>query len=186
MLDRLRAMRAGLDTESRRTAAEALKALVPAAAANADAASLWRASTRVTDLDRQNRTWADFADWRKKNDDRLHDAGFASALRIQCRYLQLCLEVDTPEKAGRAFPAIVALQDEAIKVIPASGQYASMLHDGVFDGPVAKRFAVTKFCPQDWPKSALDLDGHFGRAVTLAIASDPTLGAGLVGRPAAP
>lgn len=173
LLRQLRKMRAGLDAEGRRAVAEALKALGPASSSSAEAVSLWLASVRAMEFDKLNRKSADFEEWRKKNDDKLHDAGFANALRLQCRYLKLCLEADTPEKAAAAGPAIVALVEEAIKAMPQCAQYAPLLREDAFSSVTAKKLGVEKQCPEGWSKALLSLDGHFERFSADARASNP-------------
>ena len=176
LLAKLTQMRGGLDAEARRAIGEALKALAPASAENTKAVSLYTESVRAVDYDKEKADktqTGDFDSWRKQNDDRLHDAGFASAMRIRYRYLKLCLECDTVEKAVAAFPAIAALQADAIAALATSGQYASTLRDDVSADPVARRFKVEKYKPEGWSGSALDLGGHFGRAVKTAVETSP-------------
>lgn len=173
LLRQLRSMRDGLDSEERRTVTEALKALAPASASPNEAVSLWSGSVRALEFDKQNKRGSDFDDWRKKNDDKLHDAGFAAAMRLQCRYLKLCLEADTPEKAGRAGAAIIALMEESIKAMPQCAQYASVLREDVFSSPIAKRFGVEKQCPEGWARAPLSIDANFGRFVKAALAKNP-------------
>lgn len=173
LLRQLRSMREGLDVEERRTVMEALKVLAPASASPTEAVSLWSGAVRTLEFERQNKRSADFDEWRKKNDDKLHDAGFAAALRLQCRYLKLCLEADTPEKAGRAGAAIVALMEESIKAMPQCGQYASLLREDVFSSPVAKKLGVDKQCPEGWARTPLSIDAHFGRFLKAAVVKNP-------------
>jgi hypothetical protein len=174
LLRQLRRMRDGLDSEERRAVAEALKALTPAANSATEAVTLWSGSVRTIEFEKQNKRSADFEEWRKRNDDKLHDAGFAAALRLQCRYLKLCLEADTEEKAARARPAIVALMEESIKAMPQCAQYMSLLREDVFSSPIAKKLGVEKQCPEGWAKAPLSIDAHFGRFVKSAITANPS------------
>ncbi len=173
LLSQLRKMRDGLDSEARRASIEALKVLGPACASSTEAMNLWLASVRVVEFEKQNKRATDFEEWRKKNDEKLHDPAFSAALRLQCRYLKLCLEADTPEKAGRTGPAIIALVEEAIKAMPQCAQYAGLLSDDVFSSATAKKLGVEKLCPDGWPKALLNLGGHFGRFVKTAAMTNP-------------
>lgn len=173
LIARLSQIRGGLDSEMRKAIAEALKALGTAVGDNTQAVNLFVSSSKIVDFERQDKPSGDFETWRKQNDDKLHDAAFGTALRLQYRYLKLRLECDTAEKAEAAFPAIVALQEEVIRALPSCGAHAGLLREDVSGNVVSRRFAVTKIKPQGWPGGALDLEGHFRRALSLAIESSP-------------
>jgi hypothetical protein len=100
-------------------------------------------------------------------------------MRLQCRYLKLCLEADTKEKAVRAAPTIVALMEESIKAMPQCAQYASLLREDVFSSPIAKKLGVEKQCPEGWAKAPLSIDANFARFVKAAIVTNPSDVAGL-------
>lgn len=172
LLRQLRQMRAGLDSEERKAAANAIAALNSACSGTTGAMNLWVDSVRVVEFDRQSKKQTDFEDWRKKNDDKMHDAAFCAALLLQCRYLKLCLESDTPEKQAKAFPVIQTLMEEAVAAIPKTLNYSGMLREDVFGTVIAKRLGIEKMCPEGWSRGLLRPDEQFGRAIKAARKGD--------------
>lgn len=173
LLRQLRQMRSGLDSDERKRLNEALRLLTVASNSGTDALTLWTNSIRTVDFERKGKKDTEFNEWRKKNDARLHDVGFGLALRLQCRYLKLCLEANDDARLINASPAIVALLEDAIKVYPQCGQHAQVLREDAFGSVIAKRLGIEKHRPEGLPGGVLALDGHFNRFVKLAHAKNP-------------
>ncbi len=172
LLRQLKQMRQSLDSEERKTILAALTALNSATSGTTGAMTLWVESVRVVDFDRQNKKQTEFEEWRKKNDERMHDAAFCTGLLFQCKYLKLCLEADTPEKQARALPAIHALMTEAVAAMPKMLQYSGMLRDDAFSSTIAKRLGIEKLAPEGWPRALLRPEEHYGRAIAAARKGD--------------
>lgn len=178
LIRQLKDMRAGVDAEKRKSVEAARAALTAAAAGNSESMSLYTASMKLMDFDRKNRKFADFDGWKKANEDKLHDASFATALRYQYRYLKLALDA-YPDNGDKVSPAVMTLLGEAIRDLPKCDKYADVMKEDVFASPVAHRFGIEKRCPEDWPKSLLDVEGHFRRFIRAALKNDPSKVQGL-------
>lgn len=178
LLRQLKAMRSGMDAEERKSVEATRSALVVAITGSTGSTDLYVGSVKVADFERKNLKSADFDDWRKRRSDSLHDISFGTALRYQYRYLKLALDA-YPENGDKAAPAAVALLTEAIRDLPKCEKYAEVMREDAFSSPVARRFGVEKLCPEGWPKSLLDVEGHFRRPLDLAVKNAPAKVKGL-------
>lgn len=168
LIRQLKQMRAGLDTEERKIVAAALKELGNASVSTTSAMNLWVDSVRAVDFDQKKKKQTEFEEWRKKNDERMHDITFCTGLLFQCRYLKLCLEADTPEKQAKSLPAIQALMEEAVKTMPKMLNNAGMLREDAFASIMARALRIEKMCPEGWPRALLRPDEHYGRFIRSA------------------
>lgn len=173
LIRQLKDMRAGVDAEERKSVEAARAALTAAVAGNSESLSLYTASMKLLDSERKNRRPGDFEGWKKANEEKLHDASFATALRYQYRYLKLALDA-YPDRGDRVSPAAMVLLGEAIRDLPKCDKYADVMKEDVFSSPVARRFGIEKRCPEGWPKSLLDVEGHFRRFIQAAVKTDPS------------
>lgn len=173
LLAKLSELQSKQDAADRLAQQEALKALTLAVVGNTESMNLYVSSVRVVEFDKLGKKYAEFEEWKKKNDERLHDAGFTAALRLQYRYMKLALESDTEARQTKAAPTLIALADDCIKAIPQLGVYARVVSEDPFASPVALRFAVEKRKPEGWPASPLHLGGVHALLMKVARATAP-------------
>ncbi len=157
LLAKLADMQAKQDAVDRAALADALKALRAACVGPTEAVSLYMASVRVVEFEKMGKKQADFDDWKKRNDDKLHDIPFGQMLILQYGFLKLALESDTEEKCRAAGPKLVVMADDYIRMLPKLGAYGKTLGDDVFSNAVAQRYGLAKRKPEGWPVSPLNL-----------------------------
>lgn len=173
MLAKLAEIRARQEAAERGARIEAMKALDAAVTGPSGALSLYVASVKIVEFEKLGRKQVEFDDWRKRNEERLHDGDFSQALLLQYRFLKLSLEADTEEKRLAVVPAVIRLGDEMIKAYAQVGNYARVLHEDPFSSPVAARFGLEKRKPEGWPASPLQLGGVHNLLMKPARISAP-------------
>lgn len=157
LLAKLAELQSKQDVTDRNALSEALRVLRAASVGPTEAVNLYVASVRAVEFEKAGKKQADFDDWKKRNDDRLHEIPFGKALMMQYGFLKLALESDTEEKRRAAGTKLVTLADEFTKALPALGAHGKMLGEDPFTQVVAQRFGLARRKPEGWPSSPLQL-----------------------------
>lgn len=157
LLAKLADMQAKQDSAERNALAEALKSLRAGTVGPTEAVNLYIASVRVVEFEKLGKKQADFDEWKKKNDDKLHEIPFGQSLMLQYGFLKLALESDTEDKRRAAGAKLVTMADDFMKALPRLGAYGKSISEDPFSHPVAKRFGLEKRKPEGWPSSPLKL-----------------------------
>lgn len=175
LLGKLTELQSKQDAQEMAALIEAHKALSVAVTGPTESVNLFISSTREVEFVRMGKKQIDFDDWKKKNDERMHDIPFGQALCMQHTFLKLSIEADTDAKRRAAVPKIIAMGDEYIRAMPKMGAYARMLSEDAFGLPVAKRFGLEKRKPEGWPASPLSLASVYGILLKPARLENPKL-----------
>ena len=157
LLAKLAEIQAKQDAADKLARIEALKALEAAIVGPTESVNFYIASVKAVEFEKPGKKQWEFDEWKKKNEDRLHDAAFAQSLRLQLRFLKLTLEADTEEKRTSAVPSLIKLGDEMIRQFPQSAGYSRILSEDPFSTSMAARFGLEKKKPEGWPASPLHL-----------------------------
>jgi len=129
-----------------------------AAMASDDAAlNLYLACVEKVDFTARDRKPADFRDWKRRESDRLGDAGFKRALRHQLRWLALTLQAgataDREPLASEAQQIVDAIFSQAAEL---DGQQ-QVLREAVTATVFARAYDLNTIKIENWPLSPLEL-----------------------------
>lgn len=129
-----------------------------AAMASDDAAlNLYLMCVEKVDFSARDRKPADFRDWKRRESDRIGDAGFKRALRHQLRWLALTLQAgatsDREPLASEAQQIVDAIFSQAAEL---DGQQ-QVLREAVTATVFARAYDLNTIKIENWPLSPLEL-----------------------------
>lgn len=115
------------------------------------------------DRDRKN---AEFRDWKRREADRLSDAGYRLALRYQLRWLTLCLKAasskaDRPRLAAEAKQVVDSLFDDAPKL----KGWQNTLGESVTGTVFARAYEIGALPRLEWPLSPVQIGEFYEKVV---------------------
>lgn len=115
-----------------------------------------------TDFEDQQKKNADFREWKRREEDKLSDPGFRTALRYQLRWLVLTLQASS-EKADRAKLAV-----EAQEIVDAIFQEADklksqerLLGQSVLSSVFARTYDISSVKVEKWAFSPVQLESVY-------------------------
>lgn len=166
LIERLEKLREAVESRSKGRIAVAVAAFRGALGSDSAALDLYLKCVEKVDFEDQHRKGQDYRDWKRRQDGRLGDPGFALALRHQLHWLVLTLEAaEKPERipdlAPRAAKAIEAIFLDAKKL---AGQQP-VLRQPVLGTVYARAYNVGGIDAEGWPEQPLALAQVFEKVL---------------------
>jgi hypothetical protein len=166
LLERLEKLQAAAEGRASSRIGVAVSAFRNAVGSEAAALALYLKCIEKEDFEEQRRRSQEFREWKRRQDERLGDPGFALALRHQLNWLVLTLEAtEKPERirelAPRAASALEAIFLDAKKL---EGQQG-VLRQSVLGSAFARAYDVSGMNAGDWPDQPLALSQIFEKVL---------------------
>lgn len=125
------------------------------------------------DRDRKN---ADFREWKRREADRLSDAGYRLALRYQLRWLTLCLKAasskaDRPRLASEARQVVDSLFDDAVEL----KGWQNTLGENVTGTVFARAYEIGGLPRLEWPLAPSQIAEFYEKVVFPPLRSPARL-----------
>lgn len=139
---------------------------------DAAAKELFMKCTEKVQFEDQHRKAQDFREWKRKEEERHGDPGFARALRHQLRWLVLTLQVASSKQPATSFgpDAMRIVEDIYADADTLNGQQG-VLQQGATGSVFAKAYEIGNVNVKEWPQSPLDLNGVFGKVILPPLRS---------------
>jgi hypothetical protein len=90
-----------------------------------DALDLYLACYKLENFDRKDLKQTDFQEWKDRNEERLKDQEFLTALRLQLEYLVLSIQAQDIEDKGPLIPALQAYIPKAVAAVQATMKHTA-------------------------------------------------------------
>ncbi len=162
LLDNLEKIRESADTKVDSRLRLALAAYKSAAGSDDAAIDLYLNCMEKVNFEERNKKASDFREWKRKQSEKLSDAGMRLALRHQLQWLILTLQA-APEKADRtklAADAREALQS-TFRDLPKMRGQNELLSQSVLGSPFALAYDVNTVKVRNWPVSPIAIQSIY-------------------------
>jgi len=166
LLENLEKLRESADAKVDARFRVALAAYREAMTSNEAAMDLYLKCIEKLDFDDQQKKYADFREWKRKEAELLSDAGFRLALRYQLRWLILTLRASS-EKAVLNDLAAEAQEivDSVFLDADKFGANGQALEQPVTSSIFARAYEIGKIDKEDWPLSPVRLDQMYEQLI---------------------
>lgn len=162
LIEKLDSLRDEVKTKALSRMGTAIQAYRAGMASDEAALELYLKCVEKTDFEEQNRSSQDFREWKRRQGDRLDNAGFKASLRHQLRWLVLTLEAaEKPEKIGDLAPRA----SEALTgIFESPAQFdgnVDALRTPVTASIFARTYGLGLLKPERWPLSPMEIGAVF-------------------------
>ena len=166
LIEKLDTLRDNVKQKALSRMSTAITAYRAGMASDEAALELYLKCVEKTDFEDQGRSSQDFREWKRRQGDRLDNAGFKAALRHQLRWLLLTLEAaEKPEKiadlAPRASEALTGIFESPAQF---DGN-ADTLRNPVTGSIFARTYGLSLLKPEKWPLSPMDIAPVFDQVL---------------------
>ena len=166
LLENLERLRESADAKVDARFRVALAAYREAMTSNEAAMDLYLKCIEKLDFDDQQKKYADFREWKRKEAELLSDAGFRLALRYQLRWLVLTLRASS-EKAVISDLAVEAQEivDSVFLDADKFGAQGQTLGQPVTSSIFARAYEIGNIDKEDWPLSPVQLEQIYDQLI---------------------
>ena len=166
LLDRLEKLKEGASSRADARFRSAISAYRAAMATDASAIAFYLKCVEKVDFEENEKSFVDFREWKRKNDEKNSDSAFKTALRHQLRWLILTLQAASEDPdydylSREAISCLDAIMSQADKI----GGQKNTLSAGVTSTVFAKAYDIDNVKVDDWPKAPFPAKAIFEQIV---------------------
>lgn len=162
LLERIESLKEGAASRADARFRSAISAYRSAMATDAAAIAFYLKCVEKVNFEEKEKSYVDFREWKRKNEEEISDTAFKTALRYQLRWLVLTLQAASQDPdfdylSREAVNCIETIMSQADKIGNHKGTLSSAVTSTVF----AKAYDIDNVSVEDWPKAPFPAQAIF-------------------------